>query len=65
MRPDILPYLFKRLIPHADGRKGRGLLLVGFIVEQHAGRIEIVQSEKEKGVLFRLWLPLYRERKTL
>jgi GAF domain-containing protein len=65
LRSNILPYLFKRLIPHDDGRKGRGLLLVGFIVEQHAGRIEIVQNEQEKGVLFRLWLPLHQERKTL
>jgi len=58
-RPEIIPFLFKRLIPHEDGRKGRGLLLVGFLVEQHGGRIEAIQKEAEKGVLFRFWLPLF------
>jgi GAF domain-containing protein/energy-coupling factor transporter ATP-binding protein EcfA2 len=57
LRPDVIPSLFKRLIPHQDGRKGRGLLLVGFIVQQHGGRIEIVPNEG-KGAFFRFWLPL-------
>jgi signal transduction histidine kinase len=59
-RPEIVPFLFKRLIPHEDGRKGRGLLLVGFLVEQHGGRIEAVQNKSKKGVLFRFWLPLFQ-----
>jgi len=59
LRPAIVPFLFKRLFPHDDGRKGRGLLLVGFLVEQHGGRIEAVQNEAKYGVLFRLWLPLF------
>jgi PAS domain S-box-containing protein len=59
-RPEIVPFLFKRLIPHEDGRKGRGLLLVGFLVEQHGGRIEAVQNKAKNGVLFRFWLPLFR-----
>ncbi len=59
LRPAIVPFLFKRLFPHDDGRKGRGLLLVGFLVEQHGGRIEAVPNEAEKGVLFRFWLPLF------
>jgi GAF domain-containing protein len=58
LRPSVIPYLFKRLIPHTDGRKGRGLLLVGFIIEQHGGRVEIVPSEPGKGAFFRFWLPL-------
>jgi GAF domain-containing protein len=58
VRSDIIPYLFKQLIPHKDGRKGRGLLLVGFIVEQHGGRVEIVPNTPEKGAFFRFWLPL-------
>lgn len=57
VRDDIIPYLFKRLIPHKDGRKGRGLLLVGFLVEQHGGRSEVV-SNVESGAFFRFWLPL-------
>jgi len=59
VRPEVIPFLFKRLVPHEDGRKGRGLLLVGFLVEQHGGRIEAVQSDYGKGVLFRFWLPVY------
>jgi nitrogen-specific signal transduction histidine kinase len=58
VRSDIIPYLFKQLIPHGDGRKGRGLLLVGFIVEQHGGRVEVVPNDPGKGALFRFWLPL-------
>jgi GAF domain-containing protein len=58
LRPEIIPQLFKQLIPHQDGRKGRGLLLVGFIVEQHGGRIEVVQKNKNVGACFRFWLPL-------
>jgi signal transduction histidine kinase len=57
LRTEIAPLIFKRLIPHKDGRKGRGLLLVGFIIEQHGGRIETIQSAG-KGVIFRFWLPL-------
>jgi GAF domain-containing protein len=57
LRPDVIPFLFKRLIPHKDGRKGRGLLLVGFIVQQHGGRIEIIPNEG-KGAFFRFVLPL-------
>lgn len=57
LRPELIPYLFKRLIPHQDGRKGRGLLLVGFIVQQHAGRFEIVSNEGG-GAFFRFWLPI-------
>jgi signal transduction histidine kinase len=57
VRDNILPYLFKRLIPHEDGRKGRGLLLVGFLVEQHGGRSEVIPDE-ESGAFFRFWLPL-------
>lgn len=59
LRPEIVPFLFKRLFPHDDGRKGRGLLLVGFLVEQHGGRIEAVPIEAENGVHFRFWLPLF------
>lgn len=58
LNPDRVPSLFKRLIPHTDGRKGRGLLLVGFIVEQHGGRIEIIPRAPGKGAFFRFWLPL-------
>jgi len=58
VRSDIIPYLFKQLIPHEDGRKGRGLLLVGFIVEQHGGRVEVIPNDPGKGALFRFWLPL-------
>lgn len=57
VRESILPYLFKRLIPHEDGRKGRGLLLVGFLVEQHGGRSEVV-SDADSGAFFRFLLPL-------
>ncbi len=57
LRTEIAPFIFKRLIPHGDGRKGRGLLLVGFIIEQHGGKIETIQIEG-KGVTFRFWLPL-------
>jgi signal transduction histidine kinase len=60
VREDIIPYLFKRLIPHEDGRKGRGLLLVGFLVEQHGGRSEVV-PDAERGAYFRFWLPLVVE----
>jgi PAS domain S-box-containing protein len=56
--PEIIPDLFRRLIPQGDGRKGRGLLLVGFIVNQHDGRIEIVPTPRGEGAFFRLWLPL-------
>jgi PAS domain S-box-containing protein len=59
LRPELIPYLFKRLIQHQDERKGRGLLLVGFIVQQHGGRIDIVPNEG-KGAFFRFWLPLAR-----
>ena len=38
LRPEVVPFVFKRLVPHKDGRKGRGLLLVGFIVQQHGGQ---------------------------
>ncbi|RPJ27789.1 MAG: GAF domain-containing protein, partial [Chloroflexi bacterium] len=59
LRPKITPLLFKQPIPHDDGRKGRGLLLVGFIVEQHGGKIEIVQNNKRMGACFRFWLPIF------
>jgi signal transduction histidine kinase len=58
--PEMVPELFRRLIPQEDGRKGRGLLLVGFIVNQHDGRIEIVPTPKGEGAFFRVWLPLAR-----
>lgn len=64
VREDIIPYLFKRLIPHDDGRKGRGLLLVGFLVEQHGGRCEVVSGE-ENGAFFRFWLPIFLDSETL
>jgi PAS domain S-box-containing protein len=55
---EMNPDLFRRLIPQEDGRKGRGLLLVGFIVSQHDGRIEIVPTPREAGAFFRVSLPL-------
>jgi nitrogen fixation/metabolism regulation signal transduction histidine kinase len=59
LRPELIPMLFRQPIPHEDGRKGRGLLLVGFILAQHGARIELIPNSKTgKGTLFRLWLPI-------
>jgi signal transduction histidine kinase len=48
--------MFKRLHNHADGT-GVGLYIVKRIVENAGGTVE-VESEVDKGLEFRLYLPL-------
>ena len=62
VRPEIRPYLFQRPIPHnherAHERHGRGLLLVGYIMEAHGGKADLDWSENGKGTCFSLTIPL-------
>lgn len=62
VRPEIQKRLFRRDIPHSHERvgerAGRGLLLVGYIMEAHGGRAEMEWSEAGKGSCFLLGIPL-------
>jgi len=58
VRPDLFPTLFRETVPHADGRKGSGLLLIRFISEQYGGWVELADPQKGKGACFRVWLPV-------
>lgn len=65
VRPEIQPYLFKRPIPHDDQRPherpGRGLLLVGYIMEAHGGEAKLGWSEPGVGSCFILQIPLIKK----
>jgi GAF domain-containing protein len=56
--PALRPLLFERPIELGDGRAGRGLLLVRFVVEQHGGYARSVYSKVGKGSCFAFGLPL-------
>jgi GAF domain-containing protein len=60
VRPEIKSMLFQRPIPHEDGRQGQGLLLVGFLVEQHGGEAKLVWSRTGEGSCFAFSIPLAR-----
>ena len=57
VRPEIEPLLFRQPIPHADGRLGRGLLLVRFLAEQHGGYAKLVRSQPGAGACFAIGIP--------
>ena len=62
VRPEIELLLFKRPIPHsgsrAHERKGRGLLLVSYVVELHGGQVWLDWSQPGKGARFSFSIPL-------
>ncbi len=58
IQQDIAPILFKRPVPHKDGRLGRGLLLVRFLAEQHGGYARLVWSRPGEGACFAFGIPL-------
>ena len=55
---NIESMLFKQPVPHADGRLGRGLLLVRFIVEQHGGEAILVWNRPGEGACFAFRVPM-------
>lgn len=69
VRPEIRPSLFRRYIRHdkerAMERPGRGLLLVGYIMEAHGGRAELEWSEIGRGSCFLLAIPLIAEHRSI
>ncbi|GAB4531457.1 MAG: hypothetical protein Kow0063_10710 [Anaerolineae bacterium] len=58
IQQDIAPLLFRRPVPHPDGRLGRGLLLVRFLAEQHGGYARLVWSRPGEGACFAFGIPL-------
>lgn len=65
VRPEVRNYLFKRPIAHDDQgsyeRAGRGLLLVGYIMEAHGGEARLAWSTPGEGSCFQLLIPLVKE----
>ncbi len=57
VRSELIPKLFVEPILHEDGREGQGLLLVGFIVEQHGGKVGI-ENQPSEGACFYFTLPI-------
>jgi signal transduction histidine kinase len=57
VRPEIERLLFRQPIPHEDGRLGWGLLLVGFLAEQHGGYAKLVRSQPGAGACFAIGIP--------
>ena len=58
VRPEIIPLLFKRPIPHEDDRQGCGLLVVRFVVEQHGGQAGLVRTQPGQGACFAFSIPI-------
>ncbi|MEZ4711054.1 MAG: GAF domain-containing protein [Caldilineaceae bacterium] len=66
--PHIVKQLFKGPIPrrqqpveqngHIDSPEGRGLLLVGYIVEMHGGEVKLEQNAPGVGACFRFTTPV-------
>ncbi|MEZ4674662.1 MAG: GAF domain-containing protein [Caldilineaceae bacterium] len=61
IRPEIVPMLFHRPIPHSgvrsDERHGRGLLLVRYIVEQHGGKTWLKSNQVQGGSCIAFTVP--------
>jgi GAF domain-containing protein len=57
IRPEIESLLFDRPIVH-QGREGRGLLLVRFLVEQHGGNARLVWNRLGEGACFAFRIPI-------
>jgi heavy metal sensor kinase len=58
--PEEMPHIFDRFFKRpssSEGSSGLGLGLCRWIVEAHAGRIEVT-SQPSKGAAFTVWLPL-------
>jgi signal transduction histidine kinase len=58
VRPEIERLLFRRPIPHPGSRPGRGLILVGFVAEQHGGKARLIWSRPGAGACFAFSVPL-------
>jgi signal transduction histidine kinase len=54
---DVLPYIFDPFVTTKEIGTGLGLAITYDIIRRHNGRIE-VDSEKGKGTVFTVWLPL-------
>ena len=61
---EVADRIFEPLMSMKEGGKGMGLMIAKRIVEQHAGRIEIVSDRRRKGATFRISLPMKVTRKT-
>jgi len=55
--PIDLPHIFDPFFSSKDSGTGLGLAIVQRIVTDHKGRVE-VESELNRGTVFRVWLPL-------
>ena len=58
VRPEIERLLFRRPIPHPGGHPGQGLILVGFVAEQHGGEARLIWSRLGEGACFAFSIPL-------
>lgn len=54
---EVAKRVFEPLMSMKEGGKGMGLTIAEGIVEQHAGRIELVVDRRRKGSTFRITLP--------
>ena len=59
--PDILPQIFDAFITSKLTGTGLGLTITRDIIEQHFGRIK-VNNDPEGGAIFKIWLPMHKEK---
>ncbi|MEO0262236.1 MAG: GAF domain-containing protein [candidate division WOR-3 bacterium] len=57
IKEEYLPHIFEPFFSTKKGGSGLGLAIVHKIIEEHGGKVE-VESEHEKGTIFKIYLPL-------
>jgi len=58
IRPEIVSKLFLESISHQDEGDGHGLVLVGFLVEQHGGKVGIKSNRPGEGTCVYFSIPI-------